>query len=733
MSIKALSDYTVYAKYANYVRGENRRETWREMVDRVFEMHAEKYASQLAENEFFRGEFEFAREMMYKKRVLGAQRALQFGGKGIKKHNSKLFNCSFTYIDRVRAFQEMMYLLLCGCGTGASVQLKHIAKLPTIAAPSGPAETYYVPDSIEGWADSVGVLLSSYFTADAPFPQYQQRNLDIRFDLIRPEGSLIAGQFKAPGPEPLRHALQKMQNILNGVLAAGRDRLKPIEAYDICMHAACCVLSGGIRRSASIFLFSPEDQEMMTAKTGNWMKNNIQRARSNNSVLLVRDKTSQAQFDAIIESTRIYGEPGFIFADSEDVGVNPCAEICLWPQTESGETGWQMCNLTEGNGRYCTTAENLYEVCRASATIGTMQAGYTDFVYLTPASKQITDREALLGCSITGMMDNPEILFNPEIQRAGAKLILEQNAKLAAILGIMPAARCCTIKPSGSTSCMLGTASGIHPHHAERYIRRVQANKNEFPLQYFEGHNPIAVEDSVWDSYGNTKVISFLCEVPRGAVRKNMLTAIELLEKVKLTQENWVTAGTRLEACVQPFLKHNVSNTITVQDNEWAEVSKYLYENRSAFTGVSLLPASGDLDYPQAPFTSVLNSREIAAEYGDGAALASGLIVDGLRAYKNNLWDACAKVVAEHYTTETNEQIDWVRRARQFADRYFEGDIRKMTHCLKHVHTLKTWLDLKREYKEIDWSLAVEEQETIIAADTLGAQGCAGGACEIPQ
>ena len=731
MSIKALSDYTIYAKYARYLPEKKRRESWDEMVNRVFDMHVTRYQPQISINHELQSEIEFAKLQVKKKRVLGAQRILQFGGEPIFKHNAKVFNCSFGYIDRPAAFSEAMYLLLCGCGVGFSVQYKHANKLPKTFALTKGTKVFEAEDSIEGWANCVKALIESYMVKKS-----EHFGFDVVFDLtkIRPEGALIAGQFKAPGPEGLRTSLRKARDVIENRLQ-NKDtvQLHPIDVYDILMHFSNAVLSGGVRRSATICLFSKDDTEMMNAKTGSWFIDNPQRARSNNSVLLVKDQVSKEEFAKLIESTKQFGEPGFVFAENEDCGYNPCVEIGLYPQTADGRSGWQFCNLCEINGKYCDTEEKFLQACRAAAVIGTLQAGYTNFTYLSKETKEITDREALLGCSITGVMDNPEILLDPEIQRKGAQEIKKINKKIAKFLDINAAARTTCVKPAGSTSCVLGTASGIHPHHARRYIRRVQANHLEYPLRKFEEINPLAVETSVWSATGTDKVISFLCEVPKGAITKNALRAVELLDKVKSTQQNWVEAGTNKELCASPALRHNVSNTITVRDDEWDEVRDFIYTNRKWFAGISLLPGSGDLDYPQAPFATVLNAREIVEEYGDAAVFASGLIVDGLHAFKDNLWAACDSALGfgEKVTDPTSAKGDWNRRAVQFAHRYFNGNVKKATHCLKHVSLWKTWCDLKRDYKEIDWSNVVEENETFVDATTLGAQACAGGACAI--
>jgi ribonucleoside-triphosphate reductase len=732
MSLKALSDYTTYAKYAKYLPEAKRRETWDEMVDRVFAMHATKYEEAL-KNEEFKKEFEFAKLQVRKKRVLGAQRLLQFGGAPIFKHNAKVYNCSFGYIDRVPAFQEAMYLLLCGCGVGFSVQTKHIDRLPQVAAPTKGKKVIKIDDSIEGWADAVGALVTSFFVSkDKNF------GYDVQFDFsaIRAEGTLIAGQFKAPGPDGLRVALEKARKVITDRLG-NRDiiKLRPIDAYDVLMHCSDAVLSGGVRRSATICLFSKTDTEMLNAKIGNWFETNPQRSRSNNSVLLVKDAVTREEFDKILESTKQFGEPGFVFADNEDCGYNPCVEIGLYPQTKDGRSGWQFCNLTEINGRHCDTEEKFLQVCRASAILGTMQAGYTDFKYVSKETKEITEREALLGCSITGIMDNPDILLNPELQRKGAREIRKTNEKIAKMIGINPAARCTAVKPAGTTSCVLGTASGVHPHHAHRYFRRIQANRNEFPYQLYRLTNPEAVEKSVYSAAGTDGIITFLCEVPKGAIVKNHLSAVELLEKVKLTQQNWVEAGTNEDLCVMPSLRHNVSNTITVKPDEWVEVANYIFKNRRWFAGISLLGSSGDLDYKQAPNCTILNAKEIADTYGDGAILASGLIVDGLKVFNNDLWDACAAVVYHNENYNKPEEADkkeFVRRGLQFAARYFDNDLRKMTYCLKHVWLWKKWMDIQRTHIPIEWAEVKEMDESFVSVDTLAGQACAGGACELP-
>lgn len=677
-------------------------------------------------------------------------------------------NCTVSFCDRIRFFQECFWLLLCGCGTGFSVQKHHVAKLPDFFENRKNLRKvkYVIPDTIEGWADALGVLLATYM----PHPEFENyEGCEVSFDysLIRPAGSPLSSSVgKAPGPEPLRRSLEIIRKLLDERIKQGYTRLRPIDAYDIIMHASDAVLSGGVRRSATICIFSADDQEMLKAKTGNWFNENPQRARSNNSALLLRDQTTKEFFLGIMGDVKQFGEPGFYFSDSTEQLPNPCVEIGMWPvHWKTKESGWQFCNLCEINGKKIKHKEDFALAAKAAAIIGTLQAGYTDFDYLGQTTKEIVEREALLGVSITGMMDNPDVIFDPEIQREMAQLVLDTNKWMAEKIGINPAARTTCVKPAGTTSCILGSASGIHPHHAKRYFRRTQANYLEAPLQFFKQHNPLAVDKSVWSANKTDEVITFCIEVPDGAKTKNQLSAITLLEYVKKTQQNWVAYGKRAEQCTQPWLTHNVSNTINVRDDEWDDVADFIYENRQFFAGVALLPQSGDLDYPQAPMCTVYTPREIVSQYGDGSLFASGLIVDGLRAFDDNLWSACDAVVGfgepliepqmpdipkeavaidkfdhEHAASvheyqawkeahaQWEAKVNWVRRAKQFAVRYFDGDLRRMCYCLKCVHNWKLWCDLQREYVDVDYSQMLEEKDN---TEVNREWACAGGACQI--
>jgi ribonucleoside-diphosphate reductase alpha chain len=658
-------------------------------------------------------------------------------------------NCYGTHCDRPRMFAEAFWLLLCGGGVGFSVQRHHINRLPPIKMPGAHSVSYVVPDTIEGWADALNTLLASYGMIDAEmtaFADYVGKRVHFDYSLIRPKGApLSTSSGRAPGPVPLRNALEKIRALLNRIIGNRGDAvaLQPINAYDIIMHAADAVISGGVRRSATLCLFSADDQDMINAKSGNWFHENPQRGRSNNSALLIRDAISFDTFKRFFDATRQFGEPGFIWADSTEIILNPCAEVQMWPIYE-GRTGWSACNLSEVNARACNhSAEKWLRAVTAASMLGTLQAGYTTFDYLGPTSEAIIRRDALLGVSMTGMMDNPSYSFHWDFQREIAKKVLDVNEALAVKLGINPAARATCIKPAGSSSCLLDTASGIHAHHARRYLRRAQANEIEEALRLYRAANPRAVELSVWNPNGTDHVITFCVEIDDEAITKHDISALQQLERVKCTQENWVKAGARPDRCVGPVM-HAVSNTVNVRDSEWDSVADYIYTHRAAFAGVSLLSHEGDLDYPQAPFCAVKTEEELVKTYASGVFLASGLIVDGLAAFNDNLWGACDAALGRGAALETptppadappravvayhevhQQRVEWVRRLHQFADRYFNNDLRKATHCLKDVHNFKLWLDLRREYQPVDYTMMMPI-ERVIAPDAA----CAGGACD---
>lgn len=622
-----LQEYIFMSRYARYDASKARRETWDEAVDRVREMHLERYAA--CNSPELEGAIREAFEAVRRKEVLPSMRSLQFAGPAVFSHEARLFNCSYTHINRLRAFQETFYLLLVGCGVGFSVQINHVAQLPPLAPrPIDDAceiQHHHVVDTIEGWCEALGALMQAYVEGST---------IEFDYSGIRPRGTpLRTSGGKAPGHLPLKRALLAVEDILQK--AAGR-RMESIEAYDILMHIAGAVLAGGVRRSATIALFSARDEKMMQAKTGDWFRSNPQRSSSNNSAVLIRGSATREEFLRLFECQKQFGEPGFFFTDNEDYGANPCVEIGLNPVFQvisrddiaqlaarglhvdqagrelrigSRLHGFQMCNLTTINGEAVHSPADFYRAAEHAAVIGTLQAGYTNIPYLGPVTQLINDREALLGVSICGIMDNPQVLLDPETLQRGASIVAETNSALARVIGIRAASRTTCIKPEGTTSLLLNTGSGIHPRHARRYFRRVQANRLDPVYQIFKRNNPQLCEPSAYGSKTDD-VITFAVEAPASAAVREDFRAIPFLEAVRLVQENWVIPGTN-HAAYSPGLVHNVSNTVTVRPNEWSEVADFIWENRARFTGVALLQETGDKAYLQAPLEAVETAADV--------------------------------------------------------------------------------------------------------------------------
>lgn len=588
----AMSDYVFMSRYSRYMPRRRRRETWDEAVDRVKDMHIRKYPN-ISED------IAWAFERVREKRVLPSMRSMQFGGEPIEEKNSRLYNCTFSVADRVDFFKETMYLLLTGCGVGFSVEFHNIKKLPLLKELDlNDVRHVTIDDSIEGWADAIGSLIDSYVEGYV---------VEFIYKKIRKSGTKVRSGGKAPGHVPLRRAIEKCRVILDGCVKRNCT-LKPIEVYDIVMHIADAVVSGGVRRSATICLFSPDDNEMMDAKTGNWFEETPWRGRSNNSVKLIRNETSKEQFDRIFQKQKEFGEPGFYFAGDLDHGTNPCVEIGLNPKLPDGRTGFQMCNLTTINGAKLQTIEDFEIAVKAATIIGTCQAGYTKFEYLGKESGELCDREALLGVSITGIMDSPKITLVPENLQNMAALAVKTNKQIARKIGIKQAARVTCVKPEGSSSLLLNTASGIHPRWAPRYFRRIQANRLDPVYQTFQEQNPHACERSVWSANGTDDVITFCVEAPEGAITNDDVSALEFLKIVKLVQENWVLPGTARPDS-SPGLYHNVSNTVNVLPEEWDSVQEFIFENKDYFTGISMLAKSTGV-YQQAPHQQIANGDD---------------------------------------------------------------------------------------------------------------------------
>ena len=771
---ESLKDYVFISRYSKPI-GKS-KETYTDAVNRVMQMHMD-YLSPKVKGEdkiAFNEVFGKAYNAYHNQEMIGAQRSLQFGGESLLKHHPRLLNCTGTFCDRLEVFSHIMYLSLCGCGVGYHVHPIHTNKLPKLKGVNREKrEVFIIPDSIEGWADSVDRLIQAHFN--------HKPAIDFDFSQIRPKGAPISGGFLAPGSEPLQKCLKIVNDVLSK--ASGR-KLRPFECHLIICTVADAVVSGGVRRSALICLFDVDDEEMMNCKTGNWFMNYPQLARANNSAVLLPD-TPRDKYERVFDSAKEYGEPGFAFMPNLYQSTNPCFEIGMFPTLEPGnpeKTSFSVCNLVDINGGKIKTEDDFYKACEAAAILCTFQTAYTDFPYVGKVMEEIVRRDALIGVGITGMAANPDILFNEEILAKGADIVKRTNGIVAEIIGINPAARTCCIKPSGNASQMLATSSGVHPFHSKRYIRNVQGNAQEQSVKIFESENPLAVEKSVYGT--DDKILSFRVEYDDSVLQKEDLSAVEFMNTVKTVQSGWIKNGTNYDHPVYAQFKemqgieHNVSNTITVMDHEWDKVKDYLWENKDSFCGVSFLRGGGDLDYKQAPYIKILDEMELAEEYGAAAILAGGFIVDGIRAF-GDLYDACDIALAEltgiprmysrdiSATRETvaeiikknlqddlqflynhegviltdvnaitsalkskeNEQRIWIGRFERFANKYLSGDYDKTSECLKRVSMYHKWQQLGQS-KDIDWS-SYEWDNKGIDADTIAGQACFGGKCEI--
>jgi ribonucleoside-triphosphate reductase (thioredoxin) len=571
ISQKILSDITVFLKYAKYTPKLNRREVWTELVDRNKAMHLKKYP-QLAE------EIESTYKFVYDKKILPSMRSMQFAGKPIEISPNRIYNCAYAPVDDWRTFGEIMFLLLGGTGIGFSVQKHHVAKLPEIRKPNASKfRRYLISDSIEGWADAVKALMKSHF----------QGGSTLRFDYsdIRPKGAaLITSGGKAPGPQPLKECLVKVQGILDR--KEDGDTLEPIEVHDIVCHIADAVLAGGIRRAALISLFSADDEEMISCKSGNWWELNPQRGRANNSAALLRRKVTKEYFLDLWNRVKASGagEPGIYFTNDKDWGTNPCCEIALRP--------YQFCNLCEVNVSNVESQEELNERVKAAAFLGTLQAGYSDFHYLREVWRRTTEKDALIGVSMTGIGSGAVLKLNTT---EAAEIANQENIRVAELIGINKAARVTTVKPAGTTSLTLGTSSGIHAWHNDFYLRRIRVGKNESLYGYLAQNHPTLVEDEFFRPH-DTAVITIPQKAPIGAILRTE-SAFDLLERVKKISMEWVKPGHG-----NGSNSHNVSATISIKDEEWDAVAEWMWKERKHYNGLSVLPFS-DHTYTQAPFT----------------------------------------------------------------------------------------------------------------------------------
>ena len=576
---KILSDITVHMKYAKFIPELNRRETWEELVTRNKEMHQKRYPD-------LYNEIEENYRYVYKKKVLPSMRSLQFSGKPIEISPNRLYNCSYLPIDHVDAFSETMFLLLSGCGVGYSVQKHHIKQLPEVTKPFiGRTRRFVIGDSIEGWSDSIKVLIKSYLG--------NKRSSRIKFDFsdIRPKGArLVTSGGKAPGPQPLKECLLKIK----GILDAKEDgtKLTTLEVHDIVCHIADAVLAGGIRRAALISLFSAYDEEMIACKSGNWWEINPQRGRANNSAVLIRHKITKQFFMDLWKRIELSGsgEPGIYFNHDKDWGTNPCCEIALRP--------FQFCNLCEVNVSNVEDQDDYNARVKAAAFIGTLQAGYTEFHYLREVWQETTERDALIGVSMTGIGSAAVLQMD---MKAAANIVKRENKRVSKLIGINQAARTTCVKPAGTTSLVLGTSSGIHAWHNDYYIRRLRVGKNEAIYNYLAKQHPELVQDEYFRPH-DTAVIEIPQAAPEGSILRTE-SAFDLLERVKRVATDWVAPGHRTGSNT-----HNVSATISLKAEDWDKAGDWMWKNRSCYNGLSVLPYDGGT-YTQAPFEDIKKSE----------------------------------------------------------------------------------------------------------------------------
>ena len=570
-----LSDITVHMKYARYMPELNRRETWQELVTRNMEMHIKNYPQ-------LKSDILNAYTYVFDKKVLPSMRSLQFAGKPIQVSPNRLYNCSYLPVDDIEAFNEIMFLLLSGCGVGYSVQQHHIKDLPVITKPyMKRSKRFVIGDSIEGWSDAVKVLMKSYLGSK------KASKINFDYTCIRPKGArLVTSGGKAPGPQPLKECLIKVEGILQS--KEDGDALTSLEVHDIICHIADAVLAGGIRRAALISLFTASDNEMIGCKSGHWWETNPQRGRANNSAVLMRHKVTKEFFMDLWKRVELSGagEPGIYLNNDKDWGTNPCCEIALRP--------FQFCNLCEVNVSDIEDQEDFNNRVKAAAFIGTLQAAYTDFHYLREIWKETTEKDALIGVSMTGIGSAAVLQMD---MKEAANIVTKENARVAKIIGIKTSARCTTVKPAGTTSLVLGTSSGIHAWHNDYYVRRMRVGKNEAIYKYLSKSHPELIEDEYFRPH-DTAVIS----VPQKAPAKSILrteSPFDTLERVKRVSQEWIKPGHRRGSNT-----HNVSATISLKEDEWEKAGEWMWSNRDYYNGLSVLPYDGGT-YTQAPFEDI--------------------------------------------------------------------------------------------------------------------------------
>lgn len=731
-----ISELKLYSDYLKWDNNLGRYETWKEACDKVLNTHIMKYGEKV------RKLLEKVSQSYYDKEFLPSQRSLQFREELILKNNARLYNCCTTYAYSPDVFGKGFFVLLSGTGLGVSLKRKFVEQMPFLYRRNKDVKLFIVEDSIEGWADAAKVLISSYCKHESLFEEYFGYQIKFDFSNIRIKGAYISGGFKAPGPDGLKQSLERIEELLNNYIGNNEYiKFNTITVYDIFMHLSDAVLSGGVRRSAMNVIIDYDDYDMLYAKTGNWRQTHPWRARSNNSVSLIRGEFKEEDFKNLVAMNEGDSDIGFVFMNNEDEMFNPCFEIgfCFYEQIlDKSESVFQFCNLCEINASACIdnkgrfSEEKFYELCRNASIIGTLQAGYTDFPYLGKQTEYIVAGEALLGVSITGWMTRPE-LFNEVILKKGANIVKETNSEVSKLIGINESARSTTVKPSGNSSVILKTASGIHPEHSKRYFRIMQLNKDSETAKWLLENNPEILENSKWSNTNSDYVVYSPCENNDNVIFKNDMKGVKHLKLIELVQNSWISEGRREELCYNKQTTHNVSNTVIIDNLD--EIVDYIYKNNNNFTAISFISLWGDKDYAQAPFTSVLDTNELIAKYGDGVIFMSGLIVDGLHYFDGDLWEATTYILDRNKELVGRRdkvllQKDWLRRVKKFAKSYFKKDISQTIYCMKDVHLWHKWQVINRNFKLVNFSDILTEP-SYESIDKYGSLSCSGGMCDI--
>ena len=572
LSAKILSDITVHLKYSRYLTDQKRRETWEEIVDRNKAMHLKRFPD-------LKEDIESAFKFVYEKKILPSMRSLQFGGKPIEISPNRQYNCSGVAINHWEVFPEIMFLLLGGSGVGFSVQHHHIDKLPEIKPHLKRKRRYLVSDSIEGWADAVKIIVKSYFFGLSE-PVFD-------FSDVRAKGTLlVTSGGRAPGPQPLKDCIHNLKKVFDSVPPG--DKLTSLQCHDVICYIADAVLAGGIRRAALLSLFSLDDEAMLTCKDSGWHELNPQRGRANNSVILLRHKITKTRFMKLWDriKTAGNGEPGIYFSNDKEWLCNPCAEVSLKSS--------QFCNLCTINVSNIEDQADLNARATATAFIGTLQASYTDFHYLRDVWQQTTEKDALLGISMTGIASGT--VLDCDLTEA-AELVKEENRRVSKLIGTKPAARTTVVKPEGTASLVLGCSSGIHAWHSPYYIRRVRVLKTEAIYRYLRRRLPQLIEDDFFKP-STQAVVSIPIKAPEGAIYRDE-TAVDLLERVKKFSIEWIKPGH-----ISGENRHNVSATVSIKEDEWDIVGKWMWENRKHYNGLATIPHDGG-DYKQSPLEEI--------------------------------------------------------------------------------------------------------------------------------